>query len=306
MLHEIYYNKEQICNIKSVKYNNLYNQYIFKICRIQNVQDLYTVMKNGANMIGIHAVYPDKIKYLKNELKYKPLKNNFEIGETLPVGMLELDAIQDMQNVIPLNMKQAILFERPLNIEEMCKTCKMYRMPKNDFYIQLQHRTDEKYITNIKERLCKNIIVTVGLFQKDFDRYFWQMNNILDPKTDYILIDLSKHQPDLISYSDEYKEGIDKKILFKHLVKKIKNNDVPIIIADDTTTEQMGEYLKIASKFNIKIKGIDMQNAVEIDSREQRYQKIEHDGQIYQIKIRKSPTKMAEWKEFVNKLENNK
>ena len=46
-----------------------------------------------------------------------------------------------------------------------------------------------------------------------------------------------------------------------------------------------------------------MQNAVEIDTKEQRYQKIEHEGQKYQIKIRKSPTKMSEWGDFINKLD---
>ena len=303
LLHEIYYNEEKISNIKLTNSKVQQNEFIFKICRIQNLKDLDTVIKYGVNMIGIHAVYPDKIKYLNNELKYKPLENDYEMGERLPIGILELNAIQDMQKVLPKPMKQAILFERPLRIEEMIETCEMYKMPKNNFYIQLQHRTDEEYITNIKNIFCKNIIVAVGLFQKDFEEYFWQMHNILNPKADYILIDLSKHQPDLISYSDVYRESINRMAIFKHLAKKIKNNNVPIILADDTTTEQMEEYLKIALENNIKIKGIDMQNAVEIDTKEQRYQKIEHEGQKYQIKIRKSPTKMSEWGDFINKLD---
>ncbi len=305
ILQDIYYNIDKIHEVENLTIGIKNKNYIFKICRIQNVQDLKIAVQNGANMIGIHAVYPDRIKYLKNELKYAPLENDFEIEEDLPIGLLELNSIRDVQRIIPSNMKQAILFERALSIKNMIKTCEKYELPKEKIYIQLQHRTDKNYIEKIKENLSKNIIVTIGLFQKDFKEYFWKMNDILDPKTDYILLDLSKHQPDLITYSENYRESIDRVSILKHLAKVMENNNVPIIIADDTTVNQMEEYLKIISKYNIKIKGIDIQNTVEIETNKQRYQKIKYRGKVYQAKIRKSSTKMAEWKEFLKQIDEN-
>ena len=303
ILQNIYEIKNKVHKIEDFNIEIEENNYIFKVCRIQNVQDLKIVAQKGANMVGIHSVYPDRIKYLKNELKYKPFESNLEIAEDLPVGVLELNSIKDIQKIIPEGMKQAILFERPCEIKNMIKTCEMYELPKEKMYIQLQHRTDEKYILQIKKELCKRIITTVGLFQKDFKEYFWKMNNVLNPQTDYILLDLSKHQPDLITYSENYKESIDRVSVLKHLAKVIENNTVPIILADDTTVHQMKEYLQVLSKYNIKIKGIDIQNTVEIETNKQRYQKIEYRGKVYQAKIRKSSTKMAEWKDFFEKID---
>lgn len=305
ILQKVYYMEEANNKIEFLNVKEETKKYIFKICRVQNVQDLNTVVQNGANMIGIHAVYPDRIKYLKNELKYMPIVNNLDIKEDLPVGVLELGSIRDMQRFIPTFVKQAILFESPLSIEEMIETCDLYNIPKSNMYIQLQHRVDNEYIKEIKEKICKNLIVTIGLFQKDFEEYFWKIHNMLDATTDYILIDLSKHQPDLISCSENYKESVNRISVLNHLTKTMKNNKIPIILADDTTTEQMEKYLKIMYNHNIKIKGIDMQNVVELKTNEQRYQKMECEGRVYQGKIRKSATKMAEWKEFLDKIDEN-
>lgn len=301
ILQDVYYMRGLPQKIQFESINFKKREYIFKVCRVQNVHDLNTIAKNGANMIGIHAVYPDRIKYLKNELKYEPLESNLDIKEDLPLGILELDGIRDIQKYIPDSIKQAVLFERPLSIENMIESCNMYNLPKDKIYIQLQHRTDKEYIQTIKENLSDKIIATVGLFQKDFKEYFWRIHNILNPKTDYILIDMSKHQPDLISFSESYKDSIDKVAVLNHLAPIMQNNTVPIIIADDTTVYQMSLYLKELSKYNIKIKGIDMQNSVELKSNEQKYQYVNCNKNIYQVKIRKSGTELAKWDEFFRK-----
>ena len=277
------------------------SNFIFKICRIHNLPDLFSAVKNGYNMIGIHAVYPDRIKYLNNELKYQPYEFDLNYGEELPIALLEINSIRDMQKNIPKTLKQAILFERPLEINDMIKTCEIYNMPKDSMYIQLQHRTNMEYIKNIKKNLCKNIIVTIGLFQKDFKEYFWNIHDYLDEKCDFILIDFSKHQPDLINFSEEYKESLNRVAILNNVLKVIENNKIPIIIADDTSTIQMNNYLDIISNYKIKIKGIDMQNCVELKSNEQKYQKLLNDGNIYQAKIRKSPNLLKEWNEFIYK-----
>ena len=302
MLEEIYQRKNSIAEIiidPLVKVNK--SKYIFKLCRIQNVQDLQVAIKNGVNMIGIHAVYPDRVKYLQNEAKYNPINYNIEVDENLPIGILELDSIKDIQRFIPKDVKQAILFEKNLSIDNMIKTCKIYNLKKADFYVQLHHRLEKEYIDQVKEKVSKHIIATVGLFQMDFKEYFWKIHDCLDEKNDYILIDMSKHQPDLISYSEEYKESINKELVLKHLALKLESNRIPIIIADDTTTEEMEEYLKILSKYDIKIAGVDMQNIVEYLPNEQRYQIVKCKGKTYQVKLRKSSNKLSAWKEVIEK-----
>ena len=125
----------------------------------------------------------------------------------------------------------------------------------------------------------------------------------LNPKTDYILLDLSKHQPDLISFSESYKDSIDKVAVLNNVARYIKNNKVPIIVADDTTPSQMKEYLKVLDSHDIYIKGVDMQNSLEFNSREQKYQMVECMGKKYQIKIRKSGTELARWCDFLDNLD---
>ena len=62
------------------------------------------------------------------------------------------------------------------------------------------------------------------------------------------------------------------------------------------------KFIKETSeKHNIIIKGIDMQNAVEISKKEQRDILINNNEKDYQAKIRKSNEKLKEWKEFFEK-----
>lgn len=305
MLEHIYLNENEMSEIKTGKFSQLQRkEFIFKLCRIQNVQDLNTAIINGVNMIGIHAVYPDRIKYLKNEIKYSPINTSVNVDSNLPIGTLELNAIRDIQNYIPKNLKQAILFERELPIKNMIDTCKMYNI-KNDIYIQLQHRTEKTYIEKVKKEVSNNLIITIGLFQSDFQEYFWYIHNLLDPNTDYILIDMSKHQPDLISYSDEYRDSINKLSVITALASVMKYNKVPIIIADDTTPETMEKYLKILSEYGIKIAGVDMQNSVEYMPNEQKYQMVKCQQKQYVIKVRKSSDKLALWNEVLDRTFEN-
>lgn len=297
LLDKLYCNPEITLSIQDnlpVKQTN----YIFKVCRVHNIPDLYTVIKNGANMIGIHAVSPDRIMYLNSEARYSPIQTETNLDIELPVPLFEIESIQNMQKYIPSNLKQAILFEKPIDISKMIKTCKLYKVPQDNMYIQLHHRTTQKYIEEIKEKLCKNIIATIGLFQDDFQKYFWMLHNILNKDTDYILIDFSKHQPDLINFSDSYKESINKISVIKHLSTLIQKNTVPVIVADDTSPSQMRIYLDIMIKNHVKVAGIDMQNNVEQIRNEQKYQIFNDGSNSYQIKIRKSPTQMAEWNNF--------
>ena len=271
--------------------------YIFKICRVHNIEDLKIVTNNGVNMIGIHAVNIDRTGYLDSEKKYFPKVKDIKINEELPISIYEIDSIQAMQKNIPENMQQVILFQRTIDIKLMEECCNIYKMPINNMYIQLHHRTTKEYINNIKEKLCKNIIAVIGIFQDDFENYFWYLHDSLNIEIDFILIDLSVHQSDL----SKYKSNCNKLMRIREICKLIKDNKVPIILAEDTTVKKMKVYLKEIKKHNILIKGLDMQNAVEINKKEQRYIIINEDEKEYQLKIRKSNEKLKEWKKFFEK-----
>lgn len=273
------------------------SSYIFKVCRVHNIEDLKLVANNGANMIGIHAVYIDRNGYLSSEKKYFPREKDIEINENLPLSIFEVESIRNMQKSMPENIEQVILFQRPIDIKSMEKCCNIYKMPISNMYIQLHHRTTREYINNIKEKLCKKIIAVVGLFQDDLEEYFWYLHESLNSETDFILIDLSIHQSDL----SKYKNNINKLMRIREICQFIEKNKVPIILAEDTTVKRMQDYLREIKKHNIIIKGIDMQNAVEISKKEQRYTIINDDEKDYQAKLRKSNEKLKEWKEFFKK-----
>lgn len=270
-------------------------EYILKVCRVHNVIDLNRVINNGATMIGVHAVYIDREKYLLNEKKYLPIEQVDNINPKLPVALFEIDSIRNMQKYISDNIEQAILFQRPISIELMKECCKIYNMPIDKIYIQLHHRTNKRYINLIKKKMCKRIIAVVGIYQKDFKEYFWYIHNSLNPKTDYILIDLSVHQSDLSNYDN----NLDKLKRIEEIGAFIENNKVPIIIADDTNVEQMKKYLKKIKSHQILLKGIDMQNTVEIKKSEQKYEVINEREKKYLAKIRKSSKLLGEWKNFL-------
>lgn len=273
--------------------------YIFKICRVHNLKDLEIIRHNSeVNMIGIHAVYYNQEEYRKGEKKYYPIYCNYENNEDLPIATFELDSIREMQKHIPNNITQAILFQRPLSVENMKKCIELYNMPKNNLFIQLHYRVNNDEIKNIKNRICKNIIATIGIFQEDFEEYFNNLQKILNDKTDYILIDLSEHQSNLSIYD----EKVDKLEKLKEIIQIIQNNKIPIILAEDTNPDTMKKYLYEMNKYNILIKGIDMQNAVEIEKNKQKYELLYDKNIKYQIKIRKSDELIKHWNDFFKNL----
>ena len=271
------------------------NNYIFKVCRVHNLIDLETVKSNtNVNMIGIHAVYYNQEEYKNSEKKYNPIYSNYENTDQLPIATFELDSIREMQKYIPDDIIPVILFQRTLTIEKMKKCIELYNISKKIFYIQLHYRINDDEIINIKSKLSKNIIATIGIYQDDFTEYFNNLQKILNNKSDYILIDLSEHQSNLSIYD----KNVDKLKKLKEVIPKIQNNKIPIILADDTNPVTMKNYLDEINKYNILIKGIDMQNAVEFNKEKQKYELLSDKGAKYQIKVRKSNTLMKNWNNF--------
>ena len=273
---------------------NFNKDYIFKVCRVHNKKDLDNVISNNANMIGIHAVILNRAEYIENEKKYSPIFLNDDYDKGLPILSLEVDGIKNMIKYIPSNIIPVILFQREMEYKKIIECCKIYNLNIKNMYIQLQHRITENYIQNIKKEVCKNIIAVIGAYQTDFKEYFKFLERKLDKNMDYILIDMSVHQSNLSNYSTK----VDKLEVIENLSRIVENNKIPIILAEDTSTENMKKYMDIISKYDINIKGLDMQNSVEKDKINQKYELYkDYDGE-YQIKVRKSEKLLRNWKNF--------
>ena len=266
---------------------NFNKDYIFKVCRVHNKKDLDNVISNNANMIGIHAVILNRAEYIENEKKYSPIFLNDDYDKGLPILSLEVDGIKNMIKYIPSNIIPVILFQREMEYKKIIECCKIYNLNIKNMYIQLHHRITENYIQNIKKEVCKNIIAVIGAYFKFLERK-------LDKNMDYILIDMSVHQSNLSNYSTK----VDKLEVIENLSRIVENNKIPIILAEDTSTENMKKYMDIISKYDINIKGLDMQNSVEKDKINQKYELYkDYDGE-YQIKVRKSEKLLRNWKNF--------
>ena len=273
--------------------------YIFKICRVHNLKDLEKIRCNyEVNMIGIHAVYYNQKEYKRSEKKYYPIYCNYDNIDNLPIATYEIDSIRDMQKYMPDNIIPVILFQRKLSTENMIKCIELYNINKNNFFVQLHYRVDSNEITKIKNKVCKNVIATIGIFQKDFKEYFNNLQKSLDNKLDYILIDLSEHQSNLSIYDRK----VNKFEKLKEIIPIIQNNKIPIILAEDTDPDTMKKYLHELKKYNISIKGIDMQNAVELEKKKQKYELLYDKNIKYQIKVRKSDELIKKWNDFFKNL----
>ena len=254
---------------------NFNKDYIFKVCRVHNKKDLDNVI-------------------IENEKKYSPIFLNDDYDKGLPILSLEVDGIKNMIKYIPSNIIPVILFQREMEYKKIIECCKIYNLNIKNMYIQLHHRITENYIQNIKKEVCKNIIAVIGAYQTDFKEYFKFLERKLDKNMDYILIDMSVHQSNLSNYSTK----VDKLEVIENLSRIVENNKIPIILAEDTSTENMKKYMDIISKYDINIKGLDMQNSVEKDKINQKYELYkDYDGE-YQIKVRKSEKLLRNWKNF--------
>lgn len=274
--------------------DNFNKDYLFKVCRVHNKKDLDNVISNRANMIGIHAVILNREEYIENEKKYSPIFLKDDFDKELPILSLEVESIKNMQKYIPSNIIPVILFQREMECKKIIECCEIYDLNIKNMYIQLHHRITENYIENIKKEVCKNVIAVIGAYQTDFKEYFKFLESKLNENTDYILIDMSVHQSNLSNYNDE----VDKLEIIENMSKIIENNKIPIILAEDTNTGNMKKYLDIISNYDINIKGLDMQNSVEKDKTNQKYELYKDYDSEYQIKVRKSKKLLRNWKNF--------
>lgn len=300
ILDKIYRNTYHNNTVMKIKKERIKKEnYEYKICRVHNIFDLQRAISAGATMVGIHAVYRDKINYYLSEQKYEPY---FHLGfnTDLPIANLEMISVRKMVEAIPKFIKVVLVIEQLHDIDEIRKCCELYGLNLSNIFLQLQCRVTTENILNIKKSF-RNCIISIGALQKDYSEYFWEIHNVLDPETDYILLDLSVHQPNMISQYTKKGEYFKEEILEK-ISSTMSGNVIPILIADDTDPTQMGIYLEILNKAGVYHKGIDMQNSTEVEIKEQKYMIVQEKKCFYLVRIRKSIEKLEEWKKFMMKI----
>ncbi len=272
---------------------------IFKLCRVHNFIDYSNAIENGVNMIGIHAVYSNVESYISSEQQHSPInKTIFRSDRNLPISDYEIDGIRDLIKRIDNDVPVALVIEDDLEIRQIKECIKFYNLGNKNLILQLHFRACGNKILQLKEVFKNRIICTVGLNQFDFESYINELNQILNPENDFLLIDFSKHQPDYISNSMEIctKPAIE---ILESRIYTLKKNKLPLLIADDTSVDQMRLYLQVLDVNDIVISGIDMQNAVEFDKKDIRYKIIEgNNKELIQVKVRKSRVKLQKWKSF--------
>lgn len=274
------------------------NMFQYKVCRVHNLYDLFLASNVGATMIGIHAVYKNKIEYYNGEEYYKPiLKENFN---NYPVTNYEVNGIRNMMIHMPKSIKPVVVFENKIDIKSMLKCLEIYGVDPGSAGVQLQYFVKKEELIEIKKHISF-VIISVGIQQKNIEAYLNELIMYLNFAKDFVLLDLSKHQPNLLNSHN--KQNIDTNMKFT-ILKKISPvfKKIPLLIADDTDPNTMLNYLTILNKLNIEVKGFDMQNVTELEKSFQRYQLIKTLNSMYQIKIRKSVDKLGLWKDIISTL----
>lgn len=226
IIEKNYWKPRAIDNIFEDVSFNIRDEKIFKLCRVHNIVDYHTAIKNGVNMIGIHAVYTDVTKYRMKESMYSPDRINRKMNNNLPLSYYEIASISELAKNMDANIKVALILEKKLTIEEIRRCIHHYGLNKNIVSIQLQYRTTLDEITKIKSSFSGGLICTIGANQLDFEEYIKFLNGSLDEKKDNILIDFSKHQPDFIRDNKEDVSEELKEYGLSMMLPILKNNKI--------------------------------------------------------------------------------
>jgi hypothetical protein len=268
---------------------------IVKACRVHNLIDLTTVLRCGFNAIGLHAVYDDQKKYLQATRTRAPVIANGETISTLPIPVYERAGIAAMLSATPDWVKKVVIVERRHEIETLREILTAYSLDPKDVILQFQHRVDRNYLIRVRNELGSSIMAAIGGNQTDFKDYFRALEDVLDETRDCILVDLSKHQPDILAGHGTFTEGAS---LFRlrSISRILKESRVRIVLADDTAPEVMKRHLDILKQAGVKLHGIDMQNCLEVETNEIGFAALEYQQGKYHALVRKCPVRCGKWK----------
>ena len=126
----------------------------------------------------------------------------------------------------------------------------------------------------------------MGVSQGDFSDYMAMLQAHLDPSTDYVLVDASAHQPDMITGNQSI--VLDSTAAITRVAPMMANNVVPILLADDTTPQVMSACLDVLADYSVSVGGIDMQNSTEVAKHSQLFRLARDEEGLYQALVRKS------------------
>ncbi len=277
---------------------------IFKACRVHNTFDLSVAAMHGATAIGIHAVHDDASKYFHAQIPYHPPVDRVRLGcreSMLPVALFEAEGIRKMVRLLPSSITPYVVFERPASEFVIRRTLATYRLSRA--VLQFQHRVTAEYLSQLRDRLSLPMMPVVGGAQSDFVEYFTFLQSSLNPDQDLVLIDLSKHQPDIISGQAEH-HSIEYTTSLRRLGALSRVSPVPIVLANDTEIPTMQAHLAILKNARARVVGIDMQNCLEFPAHERRFIVIDDTQSTYPALLRKCPNRMATWGRFFQDMLN--
>lgn len=224
---------------------------IFKVCRVHNFIDYRTVKNIGANAIGIHAVE-------------KTRNNEAEPSDFLPISQHECEDIASLYKEASDETKIFLVFETMLQIGKIKKILSRYGISGDRVTLQFQCRLDSSYINAIHNNGF-SIMASIGIDQYDFSDYLDFLDISLNTHRDMILLDLSKHQPDLIEKEEIYRERTYDEKLTKliKILEPLKRVNTTIILADDIFYEGLLSFYYFLADKGVRISGIDVQNVLE-------------------------------------------
>jgi hypothetical protein len=290
------------------------NGRVFKACRVHNNLDLQAVLAAGATAIGIHAVYPNLERYLSYAKRFN---RGSQVAAGLPSNLLnrlatsprklppvpwfELRGIRRMMREVPDGLDICVLFESMTSPEMIAETLDLLGIQTTKCALQLQHRITADYLQSIRSQFKPTIIAAVGADQVDVREYFSFLQTVLDESSDFILLDLSGHQPDLIDHKGLPRPEDHERALMK-LSSLIRTGPVPTILANDTDVSTMNRHLALLTRYEVEIAGIDMQNSLEIDAERQQYHRVSARKSSDYILPRKSHKRLREWAYFVEHI----
>ncbi|MFJ6805566.1 hypothetical protein ACIQRK_05875 [Streptomyces anulatus] len=272
---------------------------LFKVCRVHNVFDLAAVVRAGANAIGVHAVSPREPTYSRSQERHAPTATARDRWPDLPLAHLETDGIRAMAKALPAGLRVVVVVEKVPPLGDWQRILTALGLPAASD-LQLQCRVTRQEVDRLRSEVAGGLICAIGADQPDFAEYFRFLDTLLEPASDHVLVDHSKHQPDLIAGAPHH-EAVEHRGDSAPLAA-MSGNRVPVLVADDVAPEVLLERCRRFTAAGVRVAGCDTQNSVEADPTAQRFRPVvaSAGGQTL---IRKSPDRLARWAEALKQHE---
>lgn len=268
---------------------------MFKVCRVHNIVDLDTVIKAGANAIGIHAVSSAAEAYERSQEPHRPLQSASDWQPHLPLARHEVAAIRQMVWHLPEDVLPVLVVEHALPYPDLLAVMASYGLDPVRTVVQLQRRVDAATIAEL-HRHRHRMVCAVGAHQHDFAAYFAFLHDVLDPERDLILVDFSAHQPDILT-GDQAPDPVSADM--ERIVAALSGTSVPVLLADDTSPEVLAARVEEAALAGVPVCGLDTQNSVEVPKTQQLYRWISENERLIEVLIRKSPDLLSRWADAI-------